>query len=237
MTAWADMEMSQQASWTSIVSSAFYTMASEYSRTDSTYPSWTFTIANNLIYFCGDVACETAWGLTSTDPYTLLPAWGTQVPNNAPVGTNFEVAHLWSGKSFTGGILGLGYQAGRYSLGAPVGLPSWSQALLVGHETGHNFNGDHGNRGIASPGRATSYAHTHVICDLSLLGICLLSHNVQYTHYTLMWPYLVGTSGTNEQFFELGSTNQFWMQNCNQYSHTSGAYTAGGGGFGYYCNN
>lgn len=257
ITLWADMQMVQSsASWVSIISSAFATMNAEYGKTSGTYPGWGFVIANNIIYYCDTSACQTTWGMTSSDPYVLLPAWGNQVPNNAPVGTNFDVAYLSSGKSFSGGILGLGYQPGRYSLGKMPGLSAWSQALLMGHEVGHNFNGDHGNRGTPSPGRATSSSHDHGFnhvhtydhCHtyVPATSICLENHqhndnhwhSVWYTHYTLMWPSLVGTSGTNEQFFDLGTANQNWMRDCNANSHSGGAYAAGSGsGWGFYCLN
>lgn len=242
VTLWADSQMSAQSGFATTISNAFYTMAFEYNRSASYYPGWTYTIVNNNIYTCYDAGCDITWGMSSSNSGTLLPQWGAQVPNNAAVGTAFDTASLVSGKTFESNILGRGYQPGRYNVNRFPGLASWSQALLLGHETGHNYNGDHGNRGTPSPGRATSSTHNHpyTVCDLSVpvLG-CLQSHTVNdyYTHYTLMWPSLNGTSGRSEQFFDLGSANQAWMRACNNNSFTSGSYSPGNAGFGYYCLN
>jgi hypothetical protein len=234
--------MAAQSGYLTTISNAFYTMAYEYSRTGSYYAGWTYTMVNNAIYTCSTTTCDSSWGMTSSDSSTLLSAWGTKVPTNAPVGTAFDTASLASGKTFEGNILGRGYQPGRYNVNHLPGLASWTQALLMGHETGHNYNGDHGNRGIASPGRATSSTHNHsyTVCDIGVAGICLQSHTVNdyYTHYTLMWPTIYGNSGHAEQFFDLGSTNQAWMRACDTNSFSAGSYTAGStSGFGYYCLN
>ncbi len=238
ITLWADSQMSAQAGFATTISNAFYTMANQY----ATELGWTYSIVNNAIYTCYDAACDSTWGMSSSNSGTLLPTWGAQVPNNTLVGTGFDNAVLSSGKDFEGSVIGRGYQPGRYNVNQLPGLASWTQALLLGHETGHNYNGDHGNRGIPSPGRATSSNHVHSSnhCHIGpVLGVCLQNHvhNDNYTHYTLMWPTLYGNSGTNEQFFDAGPNNEPWMQNCNNLSFSSGSYTPGNAGFGFYCLN
>jgi hypothetical protein len=255
-TLWVDSQMvGSTGSWSSRVWNGFNTMNANY----ETMAGFNFWVTDSTIYGCSDTSCDTTWGMTSSDAGTLLGAWGNKVRDSS-IASRYENAHLLTGKSIStpdGDARGAAWQPGRYAVTKSPGQSDYMFALVMAHEAGHGFNGDHGNRGTPFPGRATKYDHDHGSnhvheeqhCHQDLIITCLEWHthytdhwhaNI-YVHHTLMYGG-VTHSGNNERLYELSgggmSGNYFWVRSCNQDAWTAGTKDSGStSGFGYNCLN
>lgn len=101
-----------------------------------------------------NVTFQQAWTNPATDPYTTTDIFTTLDQHTAwwnanRTGINRDVAHLFSGKSFSGNFIGLAWVAvvcNSPSLSYAVSEDFGSQFIrteLLAHEIGHNFAANH----------------------------------------------------------------------------------------------
>lgn len=87
--------------------------------------------------------------LTATDPFALLPDFATYMRTGA--GSSLPrggIAHLFSGRDFDGGVVGLAYIGVLCSFNFGYGIDqdfngNTTSALIFAHELGHNFGAPH----------------------------------------------------------------------------------------------
>lgn len=126
------------------------------------------------------VVFQNVWQ-TSADPYTsndisvVLDQFQNYWDQNFAVSQNFDVAHLWSGRSF-GGVLGIAFRPGACLDNVPgVGdlrygitrYRNFLDHLVTAHEIGHNFDSLHdaaGGPGDPNYGLSCSGSSLWIMC-------------------------------------------------------------------------
>lgn len=114
-------------------------------------------IYRNQINLYISITHQQAWSSVGGDPYTSLDA-GTTLNqfrswwNSNRGSVTRDTAHMFSGKDFNGGTIGIAWvgvicNAPSYSYGISQDLSSSSQrAQLTAHEIGHNLSAQHDNQ-------------------------------------------------------------------------------------------
>lgn len=179
---------------------------------------------------CTDTACDTTWGSTSTASGTLLSEWANKMKDINH--DNFDMFHLFTGKNLDGSTIGLAYNPGRYGLSQMITTgtgyhadSNYEAGLLVNHETGHNFHGEHS---LASG----SVYHTH---NPSSGVYCTVYHK------TIMYPSFdhnpnCTTASPSEMVEYFTTANKDRINACNDGSWVLGSWTPGSGvGYGWDC--
>jgi Metallo-peptidase family M12 len=96
---------------------------------------------------------------TSTSPNTLLTQFDNEWSSNNS-GIRRDLAHLFTGKNLSGGVIGIAYLSGVCSTNIGYGLSEsrftlnvTQRTALTAHEVGHNFSANHCNQSptVCSP--------------------------------------------------------------------------------------
>lgn len=198
ITLWVDVPLADNPNVHDIVWSTFDGMNIHWKRT----VGFQFVPLHDFVWTCNVCTAE------SYGPF--LTQFATKVNVQNEPWSNYEVAHLMSGRDF-GNVKGSADQPGRNGFIAGASDTLASRVRFMMHELGHNFNAWH-SRGVA-------YAHNH--------------GSTSVMHSSIMANLQVGS----EAVLEFSSANANWIRSCNAHTWASGSKAQDTEtSFGIYCH-
>lgn len=130
--------------------------------------SWTLTINGKAT--CTTSACDSSEKRTSTNPTTLRNDYAAkESQDRLNYGETWTQNALFTGKNLDGGVIGIAFKAGRYSVNQMIdeddydgGSIDYEAGILLAHEMGHNFNMTHNDGSYTHWHGAAPFSHYYI---------------------------------------------------------------------------
>ncbi len=108
--------------------------------------NWDFVFTRTAEFASGCSTCD-PWS-NSNDAGTVLTSFRNWGNGGGFQGQTYDVAGLWTNRTFGGGTVGIAYVGGmcnssRYHALMDFSTASWAMRVMVSHELGHNLNYGH----------------------------------------------------------------------------------------------